>query len=96
MKNPPTPSVRQVSLRQQIRIMWVQPRNGTGWRAADSVQSLKEEPTVIERERMTSAGAESVAAARLEITPCASNRHPHPKLVRRSCILVGLSDSSCS
>ena len=76
MKNPPTPSVRQVSLRQQIRIMWVQPRNGTGWRAADSVQSLKEEPTVIERERMTSAGAESVAAARLEITPCASNRHP--------------------
>ena len=79
MKNPPTPSVRQVSLRQQIRIMRVQPRNGTGLRvsrAADSVQSLKEEPTVIERERMTSAGAESVAAARLEITPYASNRHP--------------------
>ena len=50
--------------------MWAQPRNGKGWRAADSVQSLKEEPTVIERERMTSAGAESVAAARLEITPC--------------------------
>ena len=38
------------------------------------MQSLKEEPTVIERERMTSAGAESVAAARLEITPYASNR----------------------